>query len=859
MNNMTRVLSRVILWGGVLLLVTACTSVSLPRLVPLSDSNFLSPKGMEPDPWKHATDVAKTPLPMKKGLIPPLGVENAYCVVVTPELKLAYETYLGGDYEQAMTALNQAEQKGGEAGMLWQISFLRAQVLILMGRAADAEVELEKTSQLEIKFVGHNWNSRALRGEVKLWLYDYAGAKQDLFQVVNAAGNWSMPTSYLLPPGNMPELVGVASAQLRAYMTLAIVYLMEENYEKALAWAAEAESRFNDIHYVTQHPLYGRNFFAHADSFYGRANNLIFLGAATLAVTKNVAESDKIFQEARAFFHMLDYEDGIVSLEALRARTLTHIGQVELGLKAAEEALRLAHQQGASDLIWRVEVSRGEVLLKLHREAEAEEAFRHAQASVDQVSGVLISDQAKIRFGIGKEDITYFLSQFDAKKQNFSQLFEDMERARARAFVDMLAGRKLAESRQGNLVSQIQLLNQKILKQRLINYSPGNFVRKDKPREQALFEERQGLVRQLRQKDAELADVVSISSKSLTQIQSALKTGEVLIYPLPPKGSDAVRFLVVDSRQAYIRPLSITWNDLQKQLDQFSESIGIPAQASQSRGIVLKHAAAEPRKAANTEQILANLSRSLELLQWEKASTLYVVPSGYLHFVPWGALEINTPVIVLPNGGWLIRNPHPFTPQSVARVVGDPEFGGVLPQLPGARAEAIQVASLYQTQPLLGEDASEQRLRESLGKGSKILHLATHAIYDASNPLASALYLSDRKKAFPLTASSLYEHPIQAQVVVMSACETGMGKITSGEDLLGLSRGFYLGGTLAILSSLWPIEDEGTKRFMEIFHDSSRNGDYGQAWLNARNQLKQQGFSPAVYGAFVLGGARFVK
>ncbi|MFA5826548.1 MAG: hypothetical protein WC825_11350, partial [Gallionellaceae bacterium] len=705
MNSLINVFSKMTVCG-IFLSLTACTSVPLPRLVPLSDSNFLSPKGKEPDPSRHLTDVTKTPLPMKKGLIPPLGVENAYSVVVTPELKLAYETYLGGDYEQAMKALNQAEQKGGDAGMLWQISFLRAQILILMGRAADAEVELEKTSQLEIKFVGHNWNSRALRGEVKLWLYDYEGAKRDLFQVVNAAGNWSMPTSYLLPPGNMPELVGVASAQLRAYMTLAIVYLMEENYEKALAWAAEAESRFNDIHYVTQHPLYGRNFFAHADSFYGRANNLIFLGAATLAVNKNVPESDKIFDEARAFFHMLDYEDGIVSLEALRARTLTLIGQYEQGNKAAEEALRLAHQQGTTDLIWRVEVLRGEVLLKLHREAEAEEAFRHAQTSVDQVSGMLITDQAKIRFGVGKEDITYFLSQLDAKKQKYPQLFEDMERARARAFVDMLAGRKLAEGRQGSLVAQIQQINRQILKQRLINYSPGSFVQKDKPREQALFEERQGLIGQLRQKDPELADVVSISSKSLAQIQSALKTGEVLLYPLPPKGAEAMRFLVVDSRRAYIRPLSLTWDELQKQLDQFSESIGLSAQASQSRGLVLKYAAETP-KAEKTIEILAKLSRSLELSQWEKASTLYVVPSGAMHFIPWGALEINMPVVVLPNGGWLIRNPHSFIPQTVAHVIGDPDFGGDLPQLPGARQEAIKVASIYQITPLLGEKANE--------------------------------------------------------------------------------------------------------------------------------------------------------
>lgn len=850
---------KIIYFLAPLFMVTACTSVSLPRLVPLSDSNFVAPAGKELAPWKHATEVTKTPLPMKKGLIPPLGVANAYTVEVTPELKLAYETYLGGDYEQAMNALDQAEQKGGNAGMLWQISFLRAQVLILMGRAADAEVELEKTSQLEIKFVGHNWNSRALRGEAKLWLYDYDGAKKDLFQVVNAAGNWSMPTSYLLPPGNMPELVGVASAQLRAYMTLAIVYLLEENYEKALAWAAEAESRFNDIHYVTQHPLYGRNFFAHADSFYGRANNLIFLGAATLAVTKNVAESDQIFDEARAFFNILDYQDGIVSLEALRARTLSAIGQDELGLKAAEEALRLAHQQGTTDLIWRVEVTRGTVLLKLQREAEAEQAFRHAQTSVDQISGMLMSDQAKIRFGVGKEDITRFLTQIDAEKQDYPQLFEDMERARARAFVDMLAGRKLAEGRQSDLVNPIQQLNRQILKQQLINYSPGNFIQKDKAREHALFEERQKLLAHLRQNDPELADALSISSKSLDQIQSALKTGEVLLYPIPAKEDELVRFLVVDARQAYIRPLSLTWGDLQKQLDQFSESIGMPAQASKNRGLVLKHTSAEIPKAEKTSQILANLTRSLELSQWEKADTLYVVPSGSLHFVPWGALELNMPVVVLPNGGWLIRAPHSFTPYMMAQVVGDPDFGGELPQLPGARQEAARVAALYNVSPLLGENATEQALRAHLGGGAKVLHLATHGFYDASNPLASALYLSGQKKSFPLTAAALYERPMPAQVIVMSACETGMGKITSGDDLLGLSRSFYLGGTLAILSSLWPIEDEGTRRYMAIFHESARNGDYGHAWLNARNQLKAEGFSPAVYGAFILGGTRILK
>jgi CHAT domain-containing protein len=116
--------------------------------------------------------------------------------------------------------------------------------------------------------------------------------------------------------------------------------------------------------------------------------------------------------------------------------------------------------------------------------------------------------------------------------------------------------------------------------------------------------------------------------------------------------------------------------------------------------------------------------------------------------------------------------------------------------------------------------------------------------------------LSKERKAFSLTANSLFENPLPAQTVILSACATGMGKITSGDDLLGLVRSFYLGGAVAILSSLWPIDDEGTKIFMDTFHRQAQNGSYGDAWLAARNELKQRGMPPSVYGAFILGGTR---
>jgi len=81
-----------------------------------------------------------------------------------------------------------------------------------------------------------------------------------------------------------------------------------------------------------------------------------------------------------------------------------------------------------------------------------------------------------------------------------------------------------------------------------------------------------------------------------------------------------------------------------------------------------------------------------------------------------------------------------------------------------------------------------------------------------------------------------------------------VGRAVAGDDFLGLVRSFYLGGSTGVVNSLWPVEDAGTKVFMETFHQNLPNGA-GAAWLAARDATREAGFPPAVYGAFVLGGA----
>ena len=132
-----------------------------------------------------------------------------------------------------------------------------------------------------------------------------------------------------------------------------------------------------------------------------------------------------------------------------------------------------------------------------------------------------------------------------------------------------------------------------------------------------------------------------------------------------------------------------------------------------------------------------------------------------------------------------------------------------------------------------------------VGKGTSILHLATHGIYNDLDPLRSAFILTESSKARAVTAADLLMDPLPAQLVVLSACETGLGKTLAGEDLQGLTRSFYLGGSLAVLSSLWPVEDEGASQFMNEFYRQFQNTKpFDQAWLRHGTPFGIQGLLP---------------
>ncbi|MDQ6992495.1 MAG: CHAT domain-containing tetratricopeptide repeat protein [Mariprofundus sp.] len=785
--------------------------------------------------------------------MPKEGEVNAYGIIVTPELALAYGAYLGGDGEEALAALKKAGESSSDDTFLWLVSFLKVKIYMMMGLSADALQEVNKAVELEVAYSGSNLNSYSLRGEVKVWLEDFDGAEKDFFKVLTAIGDWELPTSYMGPPTNMSELFSTTTAQLRSYTGLAALYQLQGKYHEALRWSEQAEKRYNAIYYVVNHPVYGFYMHYHLDVYYGRAMNLTFLASSLTALSVDSPRAQMAYDEALHFFDVIQYAKGKATVLAFRALAYKQSGQLVKADKTSLQALDVSIKSGMLDFVWRIETLRGQVLLRLGRMQAAEQSYRRAFKTLNYLSSSLQSDISKRTFGIGKNDITLQLVQFDMQKNDLPTLFSDLEISRARAFVDILANRSLDQVGNAKL-KKIKALDHLIMKQRLLNSARGSTSRPGARIVAKQLKHREALVEKIHKSNPELASVVSIWTTTLGEMQKQLNVGEAMIYFLPVRAGKSMQFLYITRDDVAVHSLKVTENALHHQLKQLRSALGYgDERAGGKRGIqIIDKSTVSDSHKATLATIVGRLKRTMHFAT-DTIDKLYVVPYASLNFLPWALLGKDYAVSILPNGSWLNIHKTPNHYQG-AVIVGDPNFAGELPQLEGARAEAKALAALYQTSALIGADATPENVRKKIGQGVATLHLATHAVFYKDAPLNSALFLTKNQHAYALTAEKLYQKPLRAELVVLSACETGMGESQGDNDFLGLTRSFYLGGSKAVLNTLWPVDDEGAKLFMLEFHRYAIDGEYAKGWLAAKELLKAQGYSPAVYGAFVLNG-----
>lgn len=248
---------------------------------------------------------------------------------------------------------------------------------------------------------------------------------------------------------------------------------------------------------------------------------------------------------------------------------------------------------------------------------------------------------------------------------------------------------------------------------------------------------------------------------------------------------------------------------------------------------------------------------------------LFVVPHGPLHYLPFQALHdgqghliARTALAVWPSasvGAQLWARPQQGINALLA--FGNPATQENVP-LPGAEREVNQVAELFQRrQVFLQQDATKQTFKQRANQ-SAVLHVAAHAKVDDTDPLFSSILLArEGNDRGLLEAREVFNLNMRGvSLVTLSACESGLGKVLKGDEIVGFTRSFLSAGASSLVASLWPVADNATEALMTRLYQAMTEGrDLMDAMQAAQLDVqRRRGFThPFFWAPFnVIGNGR---
>jgi len=298
------------------------------------------------------------------------------------------------------------------------------------------------------------------------------------------------------------------------------------------------------------------------------------------------------------------------------------------------------------------------------------------------------------------------------------------------------------------------------------------------------------------------------------------------------------------------------------------------------------------------------------------SARLLIVPDGELQYLPFNALPIpyrndRTPLLAeheitfQPSASALskLKNRRIQEPDKGLAIFADPVFGsddqrfaaihieaassslpqdtqmtqalrdvnsnwasGNIPRLIASRDEADGIVGVIPTADNLKAvdfEANKQRVMSTNLSQYRLLHFATHGVLDNKNPELSGLVLSridenGRPKDAFLRLDDIYNLKLNSDMVVLSACNSGLGKDVRGEGIVGLVHGFMYAGTSRVVASLWKVDDEATAELMVHFYKETFRSKQSPAAALRTAQLamwqQRRWHAPYYWAAFVLQG-----
>ncbi|MDD2271381.1 MAG: CHAT domain-containing protein [Desulfuromonadaceae bacterium] len=554
------------------------------------------------------------------------------------------------------------------------------------------------------------------------------------------------------------------------------------------------------------------------------------------------------FSEAAVMASEIGDKVNLAKIYLARGDAETELKQAVAAEGSYRSALEIADALLLREVRWRALFG----LARLQRNggdtAKAVASYQQALETVEGLRAEIKLDQLKDGFLADKMDVYSGLVSLLVDLQRSDEAFAVAERSRSRNLIDILGRQRLSLSGSVDqeLYDRQNRLKEQMLEQENLSVQAVN------PKERARYTEAleklrgdyQDLLIDIERKRPELLALVKVNPTTLADIRKLLEPGVVLLsyYQL----ADRLLCWKIDSNGATLIIKDVTAKDLGAKISSYRR--------------MLQNL--EPLEKQSRE--LYDLLVGQQLAGAGPIRALGIIPHGSLHYLAFATLSDGRDYLVdrqqlfyLPTASVLkytLARRSPVKKQHIL-AVGNPDLGNPSLDLPFAEREAGTLRWNYpDVTTLTRERATESWIREHISEFG-VIHIASHGEFDPVNPLFSAIRLAkDGKADGKLQAEEIFGLDIKADLVVLSACQTGLGDIRSGDDVVGMNRAFIFAGTHSLMSSLWRVSDVSTAIMMKQFYRNYTTYDKAESLTRAMQHVKNRYPHPGYWGAFVLTG-----
>ncbi|MCX7993262.1 MAG: CHAT domain-containing protein [Fimbriimonadales bacterium] len=585
-------------------------------------------------------------------------------------------------------------------------------------------------------------------------------------------------------------------------------------------------------------------------------------------------------------------EQGVTTLQ--RVRVLTTLSEIEIRRKnydaartSLDEARRIydSLQLGSPELIL-MNMHRARIYMAQGEPTRAEEVLREALQYLEEQRGEWIDPEMRALSTEPHWDAYILWAQQRIRAGDHAGAAIALERSRARVLTELIHERQVTSQARDEKVSSLFNELEQVRKQQRRVASQLIHAKLGSPEWTALHQQRntlnqryRSLLQQLERESPRHFGLLVPKPIEMDSIQQALEPGTVLLY----YGIAQEELLIVavsrDSVRSYTYP--VTASELNRLAARF-------------RAIVAK----EPLRRTDPERAeMFSLGRRLHGIlvrpaeeSLKKAQRVVICPTGQLNLLPWSALVVSgdtesnavywasqVAIHFIPSWGVYLqaRDVRPAGRRTVVAVLSyeDAPSSPVqlalrskyaptveITPLPDALREADAVAKHVgqDLRKLVNQAATPEAVRTE-AQGARVIHFICHAFASDRDPYSSVLLLAPptQETGMLSAAAVMDDWRLQADLVMLAACESSEGVLRRYEGLFGLARAFLFAGARTVGATLWKISDEATYSLMDTFYAHYARGVSKDEALRQAQQtlLKSTKFrDPYFWSGFVLIG-----